>query len=190
MTIVGYDTGNLNIIGYINTSYSSLSVVNGARRYGVYNLINSDISAYVDAAKPRVNTFAVNFSFDQLATDPTTQFQVLPNVQLAQCTTVRYGQATDSFNVNYQSYKSRNYQYWVGIGSATYPRARFNLTNVGNVNSLFTLTQIAGANVISADEMYIWSPTAEARGRTLNLQILYYSRTVLSVATTYYSLDI
>jgi hypothetical protein len=191
MTIVGFTSGHQEIIGYINTSYTSLGTFGGSRRLSVYSSIASDIGTYAITGNPWIVDWATIFAFNTMPGDKTTKLRPLPTAQLGQVSTARFGQATDDFYLNYQCYKSPTYAFTYGIGSATYPRGRYNLTNIGTVQ---TIESISGINIAlglrSADEMYIYSPYADFGALTLDLQIQYCAKLTYSVAGTFYTLDI
>jgi hypothetical protein len=190
MTIVGHTGGYETIVGYLNTDYSSLSIASGARELNVYSSIFSDIGSLQSTSGQIVFVqWVVVFAFDIMPGDKSTSFHPLPTAKLGQATTARFGQATGDFYLNYQCFKTSPYSYTLGIGQSTYPRGRYNLSNLGTANFVGSKDEFSGFNSLSADSMYLWSPYVDAGALTLQLQIQYFSK-IAATYSSYYILDV
>jgi len=173
MTILGRDSGSGRVIGQINTDYSSLSTFGSARSLNVYSSIGGDISSLIASSTIAFVNWQVIFAFDGFPTYPLQDDSALPSADFGTWTTARFGQQSDNGQIRFQCMRSPTFGYIYGTGSATYPRGRYNLPNVGTVNYVVA-RNVADVQVqsISADIMYIKSPFAES-GAGLQLQIQY-----------------
>ena len=191
MTIAAYANSYQEIIGYTNASYSSLTTVNGAKRYGAYSSIQGDIGSHNNPSNPFVVVWAVVFAFSILPADKSQKFGAISTANYGVVTVVREGQQTDAFYLNYECSKSPTYTYTYQNGSATYPRGRYNPTVIGNVQNAWSLTGISlGLSARSGDEMYIKSEYADAGAITLDLQVQYFASITYSVSGSNYHVDI
>lgn len=190
MTISARTSANKQIIGYVNTDYSSLSYNAGARRFNVSSSIGSDIDPLINTTdEVFIVAWSMVFAFSALPAAKVSLEYPLQTAEFGSVSVVRSGQQTDDFKLRYQTQKSRLYGYNPGVASASYPRGRVNLPNIGvTAFAVMRSYLVVGSPDISGDAMYILSPFVELGEFNLLLQIQYICNQVADPAD-YYMLD-
>jgi hypothetical protein len=189
MTILARYASNNRIIGQINTDYSSLGVFGSARTLNVYSSIASDISSSIASSDLVAVNWQVIFAFSAFPTYPQENKSALPSADFGSWSTARFGQQTANGDIKFQCMVSPTFGYFYGTGSATYPRGRYNLPNVGTV-TFVEARNVGNQQVVctTADIMYITSEFAE-NAVTLQLQIQYFMTKIALSASSRGTLD-
>jgi len=191
MVIVASTATHDKVAGYINSDYTSLARYDASRLFQIYSSIQADISSYIAADTIAFVDWCVIFGFSALPANSSESFRAIATAPYGTYTVLRFGQATDDGNVNYQCYKTPPYGYTYGLGSATYPRGRYNPPTRGTVNWV-EKRSITSQEILSpgGDQMVIRSDLAESGAITLQLQIQYRLFQWQYSTTSFYVFDV